>query len=55
MADIIDKTEETVKADKVVKADKPKTRRPSKGQATHIRRMKQEARKEGVVYRPEIQ
>lgn len=40
---------------KTNKPDKIKTKRLSKGQRTHVRRMKQEARKEGVVYRPGIQ
>ena len=33
---------------------KTKTKRPSKGMRTHVRRMKSEARKAGMVYKPEI-
>jgi hypothetical protein len=33
---------------------KKKNKRLSKGMRTHIRKMKQEARKAGMVYRPEI-
>ena len=31
-----------------------KTKRLSKGMRIHVRKMKQEARKAGMVYRPEI-
>ena len=34
---------------------KAKTKKLSKSKRTHIRRMKAEARKEGVVYRPGIE
>ncbi|MBE0696079.1 MAG: hypothetical protein IH586_04070 [Anaerolineaceae bacterium] len=34
------------------KKSKPKTKRLSKGQRTHIRRLKQAATKEGTVYKP---
>lgn len=34
--------------------NKKKTRRLAKGMRTHVRKMKQEARKAGMVYRPEI-
>ena len=36
-------------------SSKTKTKRPSKGQATHVRRLKQEARIAGTVYKPGIQ
>jgi hypothetical protein len=36
-------------------ATKKKTKRLAKGQRTHIRRLKQEARIAGTVYRPGIQ
>lgn len=35
-----------------IKVNKPKIKRLPKGQRTHVRRMKEEARKAGVVYRP---
>ncbi len=34
--------------------EKTKTKRLPKGQRAHIRRLKQEARKEGLVYKPGI-
>jgi hypothetical protein len=34
------------------KNGKIKTKRPPKGQRTHVRRLKQEARKTGIAYRP---
>jgi len=34
--------------------EKTKTKRLAKGKRIHVRRMKKEARDEGVVYRPEI-
>jgi hypothetical protein len=37
----------------VTKTSKIKPKRLSKGQRTHIRRMKQAARKDGTVYRPQ--
>jgi len=37
------------------KTSKLKTKRLSKGQRTHVRRLKQAAGKEGVVYKPVIQ
>lgn len=40
---------------KVTVSGKTKTKRKSKSKRTHIRRMKAEARKEGVVYRPGIE
>jgi hypothetical protein len=40
--------------DKDKKVEKPKTKRPSKGKRTYIRRMKKAARDEGKVYKPEI-
>ena len=55
-----DKAEKTIKiekattTDKVEKTVKTKTKRLSKGQRKHVRRMKQVARKEGVPYRPGI-
>lgn len=33
---------------------KKKARRLAKGMRTHVRKMKQEARKAGMLYRPEI-
>ena len=38
-------------ADKTNTNSKKKVKRPSKGMRKHIRRMKQAARKEGIVYR----
>ncbi len=37
------------------KTSKPKTKRLSKGQRAHVRKLKQEARKAGTVYKPGIQ
>jgi hypothetical protein len=37
------------------KKSNTKTKRLPKGKRTHVRRMKQEAREAGTVYRPEIQ
>ncbi len=37
------------------KTNKTKIKRLSKGQRTHIRRMKQEAREAGTVYKPAVQ
>lgn len=34
---------------------KTKTKRIPKGKRAHVRRMKEEARKAGIVYRPAIQ
>jgi hypothetical protein len=36
------------------KNSKPKTKRLPKGQRTHVRRLKQEARKAGTVFKPGI-
>lgn len=33
---------------------KPKTKRAAKGLRTHVRKMKQEAQKAGVVYKAEV-
>ncbi len=38
----------------VSKMDKTKFKRLSKGQRTHVRRLKQAAREEGTIYRPPI-
>lgn len=35
------------------KTSKPKRKRLPKGQRTHVRKLKQIARKEGTVYKPE--
>jgi hypothetical protein len=40
---------------KTTVSEKTKTKRLSKSKRTHIRRMKAEARREGVVYRPGIE
>jgi len=53
--DITDAAPKTDVAVKPVKLAKEKTKQTSRGQRKHVRRMKQEARKEGVVYRPGIQ
>jgi hypothetical protein len=42
---------ENIMTDKIIK---PKIKRLAKGKRLHIRRLKQEARKEGAVYRPVI-
>jgi hypothetical protein len=34
------------------KTNKTKTKRPPKGQRTHVRRMKQAALKDGTIYSP---
>lgn len=34
------------------RAGKPKTRKLSRGQRTHVRRAKEEARRSGMAYRP---
>jgi hypothetical protein len=36
------------------KISKPKTKRLSKGRRTHVRRLKQDARQAGIVYKPGI-
>jgi hypothetical protein len=41
-------------ADKVIKQVKTNKKRLPKGLRTHIRRLKQEARKEGTVYRAPV-
>lgn len=38
--------------EKMIKTDKPKIKRLPKGQRTHARRVKQEARKEAVIVNP---
>jgi hypothetical protein len=42
-------TDKTNEIDKTIKTDKTKKKRLSKGQRTHIRRMKQEAGKTGPI------
>lgn len=37
-----------------IKIDKTKLKRLSKSQRLHVRRMKQEAKNTGVVYKPQI-
>lgn len=39
----------------IAKIGNKKTKRLPKGQRTHVRRLKQEARKEGAVYKPASQ
>ena len=67
MADKTDTTETKIKPEltsnpdratdpaKTTVSGKTITKRKSKSKRTHIRRMKAEARKEGVVYRPGIE
>jgi hypothetical protein len=44
-------TDKIIKPGKIDKTDKKITKRASKSQRTHVRRLKQEARNTGVVYK----